>query len=57
MLHRILNARLRYTTIQVWKTQHGNKTSEIIQKENEANDWYIILYVCLNCILEYKNNP
>ena len=59
---RIISAGLMDITIQVWKTQHGNKTFESNRKKendvddecNEDNDQYIIVYICLNCILEYK---
>ena len=56
---------LKDITIQVWKTQHGNKIFETnLKKENDNeddecnddNDKYIIIYICLNCILEYKKN-
>ena len=30
-----------------------NKTTETILKENEGNDWYIIVYICLNFIYIY----
>ena len=58
----IVNAGFNDTTIQVWKTQDGNKTFEgNLKKENdgddecnEDNDLYIIVYICLNCMLEYR---
>ena len=37
-IFRIVNAGLKDTTIQVWKTQHGNKTFERNQKKENVDD-------------------